>query len=420
MTLDDHAGHRSSPRRIDSEPDLGTGITARPRHIESERTHPMILTHADAHEIFVPDRFKDEETGMGYDVRHDDDEPDPRDAWMVPADATGLSSAVHIFGSDHYNQSVDRSVPAHPAIRAFMYFWGRHDGDQDAIGTALHLTRRYLRIWHPGLRTKVVAGHFDVDQSTWYDIVAASDPDTWGEPQGLIDQFLAWARGDIWGVIPDEGESLWGIYADSPENALRIFRDQVESDAAPTAVEEPVPVRTRHDWQNEFLVATAALLEGRATPDGDRIADWLADHENDHNVWCAVNRFCDELGDLSQRPNRPVIPTGFWSQITHQLAAIVYHRPATFEGVRRILLDPLYDDIAAERNRNGVRHFGPDAAFFAGSGGDETLMRALVDAGWQIGTKKASYWYTMTHPATGETLTYTEGDVELGDRITDR
>ncbi|MDU2072533.1 MAG: hypothetical protein E7G28_13000 [Cutibacterium avidum] len=181
-----------------------------------------------------------------------------------------------------------------------------------------------------------------------------------------------------------------------------------------------VPARTRHDWQNEFLAATAVLLEGQATPDGDRIADWLADHENDHNVWCAVNRFCDELGDLSRRPNRPVIPTGFWPQITHQLAAIVYHRPATFEGVRRILLDPLYDDIAAERNRNGVRHFGPDAAFFAGSGGDETLMRALIDAGWQIGTEKASYWYTMTHPATGETLTYTEGDIELGDRITDR
>lgn len=181
-----------------------------------------------------------------------------------------------------------------------------------------------------------------------------------------------------------------------------------------------VPARTRHDWQNEFLAATAVLLEGRATPDGDRIADWLADHENDHNVWCAVNRFCDELGDLSRRPNRPVIPTGFWPQITHQLAAIVYHRPATFEGVRRILLDPLYDDIAAERNRNGVRHFGLDAAFFAGSGGDETLMRALADAGWQIGTEKASYWYTMTHPATGETLTYTEGDIELGDRITDR
>lgn len=137
-------------------------------------------------------------------------------------------------------------------------------------------------------------------------------------------------------------------------------------------------------------------------------------------LWCAVNRFCDELGDLSRRPNRPVIPTGFWPQITHQLAAIVYHRPTTFEGVRRILLDPLYDDITAERNRNGVRHFGPDAAFFAGSGGDETLMRALADAGWQIGTEKASYWYTMTHPATGETLTYTEGDIELGDRITDR
>lgn len=263
MTLDDHTGHRSAPRRIDSEPDPGTGITARPRHIESERTHFMILTHTDAHEIFVPDRFKDEETGMGYDVRHDDDEPDPRDAWMVPADATGLTSAVHIFGSDHYNQSVDRSVPAHPAIRAFMYFWGRHDGDQDAIGTALHLTRRYLRIWHPGLRTKIVAGHFDVDQSTWYDIVAASDPDTWGEPQGLIDQFLAWARGDVWGVIPDEGESLWGIYADSPENALRIFRDQEESDAAPTAVEEPVPAPPAH-WRVHLD------LEVGSDPDDDQ------------------------------------------------------------------------------------------------------------------------------------------------------
>jgi hypothetical protein len=181
-----------------------------------------------------------------------------------------------------------------------------------------------------------------------------------------------------------------------------------------------VPARTRHDWRNEFLAATAALLDGRATPDGDRIADWLADHENDHSVWYAVNRFCDELDDLSRRPTAPVVPTGFWPQITHQLAAVVYHRPSTFEGVRRILLDPVYDDIAAERNRNGVRHFGPDAAFFAGSGGDETLMKALVKAGWQIGTEKASYWYTMAHPQSGETLTYTEGDVELGDKIRDR
>lgn len=111
------------------------------------------------------------------------------------------------------------------------------------------------------------------------------------------------------------------------------------------------------------------------------------------------------------------IPATFWQQIGHQLDRIATEAPDTFDKVRAILLDPAYDQIVKDVNRNFRITFGPDAAFFAGSGGDRTLFHALYRAGWSVITMEASYYYVMRHETTGEALTYIEGDVVRGDQI---
>ncbi|WP_026820032.1 hypothetical protein [Arthrobacter castelli] len=111
------------------------------------------------------------------------------------------------------------------------------------------------------------------------------------------------------------------------------------------------------------------------------------------------------------------IPSGFWSQIEHQLHRIIIEKPGTFDEVRAILLDPAYDAVTADVNLNGVRTFGPNSAFFAGSGGESTLVHALHLAGWKTINARASYYYVLQQPDTGEILTYIEGDVERGDSL---
>lgn len=108
----------------------------------------------------------------------------------------------------------------------------------------------------------------------------------------------------------------------------------------------------------------------------------------------------------------PAVPRGFWPQIDHQLDRIRRERPETFDAVRAILLDPAYDEVVAEVNRNFPRTFSAEAAFFAGVGGENTLRAALVTAGWRVRSSAAWYHYALTHPITDETLTYIEGDVE--------
>lgn len=115
-------------------------------------------------------------------------------------------------------------------------------------------------------------------------------------------------------------------------------------------------------------------------------------------------------------PDTTEIPTGFWGQIENQLQRL--RSASTFNEVHRVLLDPAYDQVQKDIHLNGARTFDADSAFFAGSGGEESLQEALYDAGWGLVTAKASYYYAMRHPTTGETLTYLEGDVERGDRIT--
>ena len=93
----------------------------------------------------------------------------------------------------------------------------------------------------------------------------------------------------------------------------------------------------------------------------------------------------------------------FWQVIDAQLAEL---REATSaDDVIRIL--------AHERNPYGNedRYHGCDA-FFAGSGGDETVRGALREAGWAF-VKGDSYFYVMRAP-NGDEITYCEGDIYRG------
>lgn len=93
----------------------------------------------------------------------------------------------------------------------------------------------------------------------------------------------------------------------------------------------------------------------------------------------------------------------FWTQIHTDLDRIEQEKPDTYDAVKKILkdqADPYITDAPA---------------FFAGSGGDRSLFSALSVAGWHLAWIEASYYYVVTHPETGETLTYCEGDVYPGD-----
>lgn len=142
----------------------------------------------------------------------------------------------------------------------------------------------------------------------------------------------------------------------------------------------------------------------------------------DHPGWAAdAPRAREEPTDRcraclgSGRDQRcPPAPEGFWAQTDHQLARIRDQRVSTFDQVRAVLLDECYDAVIAEVNRNFVRRFSIDQAFFAGSGGEESLMETLSEAGWEMTADEASYHYVMAHPGTDEMLTYIEGDLERG------
>ncbi|MFJ4174028.1 hypothetical protein [Microbacterium sp. NPDC089696] len=88
----------------------------------------------------------------------------------------------------------------------------------------------------------------------------------------------------------------------------------------------------------------------------------------------------------------------FWELIDQQLDEIGAG-VETFDGVRLVL----------------GRGQGPDATFFAGSGGDRTLAEELRRSGWEH-VWGDRIFYVMRHPVSGEVLTYIEGDVVRGDQ----
>jgi hypothetical protein len=93
----------------------------------------------------------------------------------------------------------------------------------------------------------------------------------------------------------------------------------------------------------------------------------------------------------------------FWTAVDDVLDRIASEKPNTFDGVKAIL-----DTHEAKA--------GPDEAFFAGSGGDRTLYGSLHAAGWETTWFEAGYYYGARHPATGDELSYVEGDVLRGNQ----
>ena len=94
--------------------------------------------------------------------------------------------------------------------------------------------------------------------------------------------------------------------------------------------------------------------------------------------------------------------TDFWGAIEAQLTLIRSLPMITTEQVIDVLDEP--------------GSIGCGDAFFAGSGGDYQLSEALFDAGWDIHSIEGDYHWTATHPRTGDSLTYCEGDVYRGIR----
>lgn len=102
---------------------------------------------------------------------------------------------------------------------------------------------------------------------------------------------------------------------------------------------------------------------------------------------------------------KPLVPLDdFWLIIDDQIAQL--QKARTADDVMRIL--------ATGKNPYGDPKITPAPAFFAGSGGDKTVISALLLAGWTVAWSRASYWYAMTAPD-GSSITYTEGDIERGD-----
>ena len=105
-----------------------------------------------------------------------------------------------------------------------------------------------------------------------------------------------------------------------------------------------------------------------------------------------------------------IAPT-FWGVIDVQLAEIA-DGADTFIKVK-MALDDVHGYTDAVQSFEG--HSERDAhAQFYGSGGDKTLVAALIAAGWTVTWAQASYHYEVTHPLTHDVLTYTEGDVDHG------
>lgn len=113
------------------------------------------------------------------------------------------------------------------------------------------------------------------------------------------------------------------------------------------------------------------------------------------------------------------VPDDFWGQIRHQLTRIAAGA-IDFADVAVILRDPVYSEVhgyhaqpAAKRVMLGsaTDPVAVNAAFFAGSGGDDTVLEALEKAGWQVETMAAVYDWTARHRATGARIEYLEGDL---------
>jgi hypothetical protein len=88
----------------------------------------------------------------------------------------------------------------------------------------------------------------------------------------------------------------------------------------------------------------------------------------------------------------------FWENIKTQLTEM--RKAKSSDDVIRIL--------------GGKANASVGDAFFAGSGGNDGMMDALSDAGWDLVWASADYNFVMRAP-NGDMITYCEGDVDKGD-----
>lgn len=102
------------------------------------------------------------------------------------------------------------------------------------------------------------------------------------------------------------------------------------------------------------------------------------------------------------------MPDTFWTTIAEQHKELESARTA--DDVIRIL--------GPDRNPHGPNWDGAAGdAFFAGSGGDETVNAALRTAGWTTIWAESPLYYVKRAPD-GSSITYIEGDIYRGDRRT--
>lgn len=101
----------------------------------------------------------------------------------------------------------------------------------------------------------------------------------------------------------------------------------------------------------------------------------------------------------------------FWTAVRRQLDQA---RTATSADQVLAIFAPEHNPYRLEQpDWDGMD--GGAQGFFAGSGGDDSLMEALDDAGWERLWFQAPYWWAMTAPD-GSVITYCEGDIYRGDK----
>lgn len=184
---------------------------------------PTTFTHTPAHSTCYPDHFEDETDNIGYDVYPDPDAEDPR-TWTEDEHA-----CVYVFNSEWYGREADRKVPENIAAQAFARFYGVFGAGSFGDHLAKDVTRRWLSIFHPEKQIDVMVETVSLDQSSWRSCFAAVE-DGYGAPQDHIDEFIQWARGDVWVVDPDNDNALGGIYAETAEDALAYYRKMYENE----------------------------------------------------------------------------------------------------------------------------------------------------------------------------------------------
>lgn len=215
----------------------------------------MTLVHTAAHSVSMPDRFEDDETGVGFDVFQDTDADDPR-TWVPDEHA-----AIYVYNGPRGHK--DSEVPDNVVVQAFARFNETLPSDDHAFAA----TVRWLNIFHPDRKVDLVMQTIrGYSQGDWQDVFAVVG-DGYGTAESHISQFRMWAYGDVWVVNPDQGDAVGGIYADDPDEALKQFVD--EHPAEPTSDEVVVA------GENDFVAPTASWehVQRWSVDDGTVVAD---------------------------------------------------------------------------------------------------------------------------------------------------